>query len=90
MGFAADDLDAIVQSSSGRRTIWHYTTNDAHTDVDADDYFAGMGAPARTSKGMRLYDLVYVIDKDTGTTTLHHVREVDASGNVSISVATLS
>lgn len=89
MGFTPDTLDATVHSNSGRFTNWRYTTNDAHTDVDAAGYFAGMAAPARASKGMKLLDTVDVIDVDTGTTTRHHVSTIDASGNVTIAVATL-
>jgi|JI9StandDraft_1071089.scaffolds.fasta_scaffold29198_2 hypothetical protein len=90
MSFNADNLDCKTQSSSGPLRDWRYTTNDAHTDVDATGYFAGMAAPARNSKGMKLLDSVEVIDVDTGTTTRHHVSAIDASGNVTISVATLS
>lgn len=90
MAFTPDTLDALVASNSNRRAIWTYTNTDAHADIDADDYFALMGAPARTSKGMKLYDILIYIDTDTATCTIHYVREVDAAGNVSVSVATLS
>lgn len=89
MTFTPDTLDCITQSSSGRIRQWRYTNTDAHTDIDAAGYFAGMAAPARNSKGMALYDLLFYIDTDTGTTTMHHVSAISAAGDVTVSVATL-
>lgn len=90
MTFTPDTLDATAQSSSGRITRWKYTNTDAHTDIDANGYFAGMAAPARNSKGMRVGDILEYFDTDTGTVTMHAVSAIDAAGNVTVTQATLA
>lgn len=91
MAFDSANLNAIVAGGGTHRaSMWLYTTTDAHTDVDATDYFAGMGTPHVNSRGMRVNDLVFVIDTDTATCTLHYVSAVDSDGNVTIAAATLS
>jgi hypothetical protein len=92
MAFVIDQLNAIVAGGgSGRHAIWHYYhATEAHGTVSGADYFAGMGHPARNSKGMRVNDIVFVIDVDTDTTTIHRVTTVDSDGNCTISAATLA
>jgi hypothetical protein len=63
---------------------WIYTSTDAHTDVDAASYFSD-----GKKRGMKLNDIVIVVDTSAHTTTLHHVQSV--SGNAcTISSATLA
>jgi len=86
MAFAASGLQRAAGGlGTSGVSIWTYTTTDAHTDVDATDYFTAM-----KTYGMKLYDIVYVIDTDTATTTTHHVSAIDSDGNVTISAATLA
>ena len=64
--------------------MWVYASTDAHTDVDAANYFTnGRGL------GMAVNDLVFVIDTDAPTATMHVVTAVGAAA-ASISVATLA
>lgn len=85
MAFAASGLKLLVPGVGGGPQVWYYKSDDAHTDVDATDYFALMN-----TYGMRDNDIVLVVDEDTGTTTLHHVSAVDSDGNVTIAAATLA
>ncbi len=71
---------------SGPQT-WHYThATEAHGTVSGTDYFTIDGK----TRGMRLYDIVHVIDIDTATLTTHFVAAIDSDGNRTLSVATLS
>lgn len=65
--------------------IWRYTSADAHGDVDATDYFSD-----GRKKGMHVNDIVFVIDTNVGTATMHYVTAIDSDGNATISVATLA
>lgn len=85
MSFAASGLRLLVPGTSSGPGLFVYLTTDAHTDVDATDYFTNM-----VTYGMKVYDIVIVIDTDTGTTTTHHVTAVDTDGNATISAATLA
>ena len=84
MSYAASGVKLLVPGMGAGPALWYYKSNDAHTDVDADGYFATAG-----DLGMKDNDIVFVIDEDTGTTTLHHVTGVTA-GAGTISVGTLS
>jgi len=64
---------------------WIYTSADAHTDVDAADYFSN-GADL----GLKTNDFMIVIDTATPTCTIHHVATVTAGGAATITVATLA
>lgn len=66
-------------------SIWTYTTADAHTAVDATDYFSD-----GQNKGMHVYDIVHVIDTATPTITTHYVSAIDSDGNATVSLATLA
>lgn len=87
MAFTPATLKCIAQGSGGGDgpSHFHYTTTDAHTDVDATDYFTN-----GILYGMKLYDIVTVIDTDAPTMTDHYVNAVDSDGNVTISVSTLA
>lgn len=70
---------------TGGSSIWVYIDADAHTAVDADDYFSN-----GDSLGMKENDIVFVIDNDTFTATLHYVRAQVTAPAASVNIATLS
>lgn len=93
MAFTPTTLNLLSSGSSNGPKLWHYTNTDAHTDVDATDYFALMGlgtASMASNRGMKVNDIVFYIDTDTATLTVHYVTAVDAEGNVTVGAATLS
>ena len=65
--------------------LWIYVDDDAHTAVDADDYFTN-----GDDLGMRENDAVLVHDNDTATSTIHFVRAQVTAPAASITIATLS
>lgn len=85
MAFVASNLFCTQVGVGGGPARFQYRTTDAHTDVDATDYFT-----SGSLYGMKVYDEVVVIDTDTFTCTLHYVTAVDSDGNATVSVATLS
>lgn len=86
MAYAASGLSLLKTNVGGGPQMWKYKSDDAHTDVDATDYFALAGK----QYGMRADDIVFVQDTDTATLTVHFVTAVDADGNATISAATLA
>lgn len=90
MTFAASGLDLLKATVGGGRQIFVYASADAHGTVEGTDYFAGMGGTARTSKGMKVGDIVFVIDTNLAACTVHFVTAVDSDGNATINAATLS
>lgn len=85
MAYTSSTLTMISQGGAGP-SVWHYTNTDAHTDVDAAGYFTD-----GYDRGMKLYDLVFVIDTDTATGTMHYVTTVSTTTSaVTISAATLT
>ncbi len=86
MAYTPLTMRCILQSVGGiGGSLWHYTNTDAHTDVDAADYFSDGSA-----KGMKVHDIVIVVDTDTNTTTIHSVETVTAGGAATINAATLA
>ncbi|HEX9660269.1 MAG TPA: hypothetical protein VGA18_08205 [Rhodothermales bacterium] len=75
----------LPRVGSGGSAIWVYNDADAHTAVDADDYFTD-----GDSLGMKENDIVFVIDNDTFTCTLHYVRVQVTAPAASVNIATLS
>lgn len=71
----------------GGISVWVYTSGDAHTDVDASDYFTNGKAI-----GMQVGDIVHVVNSAASayTVTTHAVSVVDADGNATISAAVLA
>lgn len=65
--------------------MWVYRSTDAHGDVDATDYFTNGAA-----LGMKVNDIVIVLDTDAPSATIHMVTTVDDEGNATISAATLT
>lgn len=68
MSYSNAGLKCMVQGVSGGPSLWHYSTTDAHTDVDAAGYFSD-GADF----GLKAGDIMFVDDTDTDTVTLHGV-----------------
>lgn len=75
----------IVSGVGSGPSIWVYIDADAHTAVDADDYFSD-----GDTLGMKENDIVFVIDNDTFTCTLHYVRAQVTAPAASVNIATLS
>lgn len=85
MSYSTDGLRLLVPGIGNGPSIWYYKSDDAHTDVDATDYFSD----AR-NRGMKDNDVVIVVDEDTATTTIHHISAIDSDGNGTIAAATLA
>lgn len=70
MAFAATGLICSVTASGSAPNWWVYTSTDAHGTVEGSLYFAGM-----KTYGMKVGDVVVVIDSDTGpgNATIHSV-----------------
>ncbi len=75
----------LVPRIGTHSALWVYKSTDAHGDVDATDYFTNGAA-----LGMRVNDVVIVLDTDAPTATIHMVTTVDADGNATVGAATLA
>lgn len=84
MSYATAGLKLLVSGVGSGPSVWYYKSDDAHTDVDAAGYFSDA-----LQRGMKDNDIVFVVDEDTGTTTIHHCTGLSSSAGT-ISVATLS
>ena len=85
MAFTASGLRLMVPGIGGGPQQFVYTSGDAHTDVDATDYFTS-GA----DYGMKVGDLVEVVYTTGYLRTSHAVSAVDSDGNATISAAVLA
>lgn len=85
MAFSASGLRLMIPRIGSGPALFFYHTTDAHTDVDATDYFA-----SGKNYGMADNDVVVVVDTDSNTCTVHMVSDVDSDGNATIAVATLA
>jgi len=65
--------------------VWIYADTDAHTAIDADDYFSD-----GDDIGMRLGDALLYFDTDTDTSTIHFVRTPVTAGAASVTIATIA
>lgn len=71
----------LVPRIGGGPAVWYFKhATDPHTDIDAAGYFTD-GA----TYGLAANDIMFVIDVDTATCTLHHVLNA-----TTISAATLA
>ena len=71
---------------TGAGQHWYYSSTDVATDVDASGYFTNGSA-----LGMRVNDIVFVCDTDTGpVTTIHRVTVVTAGGAATVSATGLT
>lgn len=86
MVYATAGLKCAVPGIGTQAAIWTYTSVDAHGVVEASGYFTDAG-----DRGMKVGDIMIVVDSDTaGNTTVHSVTVVDAAGLGTISVALLA
>ncbi len=65
--------------------IWIYTDGDAHTVIDADDYFSD-----GDDLGMKEGDCVLYFDDSADGSTVHFVRTPVTAGTASVTIATIS
>ena len=75
MAYTPATLHCLISRIGDGPAVWYYSNTDAHTDVDATGYFSD-----GDERGMRLNDIVFVVDTDTATLTIHRVL----SGGLSI------
>lgn len=86
MAYATGGLNLLVPRMSAEGiAVWGYKSADAHTAVDAADYFSD-----GSDKGMLANDVVIVVDTATPTCTIHNVASVTAGGAATITAATLA
>lgn len=83
------DFPPIVLGGGGvggarANNLWHYSSADAHADVDAADYFSD-----GFDLGMKVGDVMFVIETDNSfLQSTHSVTVVTANGAATISAAT--
>lgn len=75
----------VARNFSTDPALWVYVSADAHTDVDATDYFSD-----GSYRGMKVNDIVFVVDTAGGTCTMHRVSAVTAGGAATVAAATLA
>ena len=80
-GADKDKPICIVERIGSGPATWYYKhATDPHTDIDAAGYFTD-GA----SYGLTANDIMFVIDVDTATCTLHHVLNATTIGAATLS-----
>ena len=88
MAYSTSNPPNLQVQSIAQQTcrIWSYSSTDVATDVDASGYFTNGDA-----LGMKVGDLMIVLDTDTSTTmTLHRVTVVTAGGAATVSTTGLT
>lgn len=84
MPYATSNPPRMTAQAVAGTKIWMYSSTDPSTDVDATGYFTN-----GYDLGMRVGDVVFVVDSDTSTTqTTHSVITSTVGGASTISVAT--
>mgnify|MGYP001614670608 CR=1 FL=1 len=76
MAYAASGLRLIVPAFAGSGNLWRYESTDASTVVDADGYISD-----GQNYGMKVGDMVDVVDTDTYLTTRHLVISASTTDN---------
>ena len=84
MGYSNAGLRCIVDRIGGGPALWYYSSTDAHGTVAGASYFSD-----GVSFGMRVNDVVIVVDTDSATTTIHGVASISGLA-VTINAATLA
>lgn len=81
MAYATTNPPSLMVQGVGNQipAIWVYSSADASTVVDAAGYITNGDA-----LGMKVNDIVFVSDSDTGLTTSHVVNSVTAGGAVDL------
>ena len=87
MSYATSGLVRMAQAAGGGApSLWTYTSDDLHTDVDATGYFTDGSV-----KGMKVNDVVMCVRTTTSPgVTMHHVSVVTAGGAATIGAAILA
>ena len=86
MAYVTAQLVCMVPHFGGNPAWWNYYGVDVHTDVDAADFFSD-----GSDKGMKVNDVVFVMDTTTPFgVTAHAVTVVTAGGAASIGAALLA
>lgn len=85
MSYSTATPPSIMAQGNGGPQLWYYVSTDAHTDVDASNYFTNGSA-----LGMKVNDVVLVVDSDAPTATMHVVTAVTAGGAATVGAATLA
>lgn len=86
MAYSASGLRLMIPRIGSGPALFMYHTTDAHTDVDAAGYFTD-GA----DMGLKVNDVVIVVDTDSSTCTIHMVSTVNATTkDVTVAAATLA
>jgi hypothetical protein len=84
MAYTASGLALTTQRVGGGGAVWHYSSTDVSTDVDAVGYFTDGNA-----RGMKVGDVVHVIETDNSyAQTTHSVITSTAGGAATVSAAT--
>jgi hypothetical protein len=73
-------LRCVAQSGIDSGATWIYGPGDAHATVEGAHYFSDGG-----QRGMRVGDLIFVIEAAAGGTTCHSVITVVAPAQVGLS-----
>lgn len=70
-------LDLIASGGIvGGANIWRYLSPDPHATVEGANYFANAG-----KAGMKIHDIVIVVEASAGGTTMHSVTNIVAAVN---------
>lgn len=80
MAYTTATMNLIISGQGGAPSIWSYTNTDAHTVVAGAGYFSD-GA----NKGLKKDDIVFVVDTDSATGTMH-----TAASTTAVNAATLA
>ena len=86
MAYATTNPPRKLAGLAGAVSLWYYSSEDVHTDVDATDYFSNGDA-----LGMKVNDTV-IVTKTTATVgaTVHAVSAVTTGGAATIAPAILA
>lgn len=80
MAYATTNPPQLVQSAiAGFGQRWRYESADAAADADTDGYFTNA-----QDLGMKVGDIVEVVDTDTYLTTTHFVEAINADGSANL------
>lgn len=82
MAYASSGLTLLMNGVGSTPSLWTYTNTDAHGTVAGAGYFTDAA-----NRGMKIHDVVIVVDTDSTTCTIH---AVNVSNITSINAATLA
>jgi len=81
MSYSTSTPPALIGDRiGGGGGMWHYSSTDVHTDVDATDYFSNGDA-----LGMKVGDVVFVVETDNSyALSIHVVTAVTTGGAATV------